>query len=486
MKTCPVCKRDYAKHMRYCTRDGTKLDAENLQKTCPECSLTFPENIDKCPEHNLELVTKIESIKFSNKLSNKSSSKENISPVVASILEEIVNTGNLSTQRATENKLEENLPYESIETNQVTQQGVIKAAETKNLTAPAVLPFDTLGQYAVDQVSADRKLLVALALIVVCSVAGFAAYSFPYAVEWPKVPRVSADSQAKDNDVLETLPNSEIALERNNSVKEDIIQQIEYPKAKTDSLKLLSRENKENKQDSKLRVENKIAQELKNKPLAEASKNKVSSKEKLTEKLTKKESKSFSTKEAKMPSKAINKNEVAKVDSKIDSKKSIPSIVNSKEKPGKESNNPATLPANEPNVARSKGWERPTLEQAPKLEAAKVIAKVVNKSRLQTPNGYVYQFDLVVKEINGIRVKWNYTTARKTSYSGSSSVVSGLLGDELDANASLHFRMAVRMTGRCIEDWYGQIIYNCSGVDENGNKIQLNQVLALDNDFPTY
>ncbi|KAF0243314.1 MAG: hypothetical protein FD167_3791, partial [bacterium] len=65
MKTCPICRRDYVEHMRYCTRDGTKLQTESL-RACPECALSFPEGVNKCPEHNLELVVQAKSIEPSN------------------------------------------------------------------------------------------------------------------------------------------------------------------------------------------------------------------------------------------------------------------------------------------------------------------------------------------------------------------------------------------------------------------------------------
>lgn len=547
MKTCPICQRDYAEHMRYCTRDGTKLQTENLLNSCPECLLSFPENITRCPEHNLELIAqakviepisfctlcnqyypptnincpihgialKVNNLQSSSKpsdspkllssLSSLSNSKENLSPVVATILEEIIRTDNLSAQSAKLNQvseLDENLPVSSpsIETNQVANQEVMKAADTKNLTAPAVLPFDTLGQYAVDQVSADRKFLIAIALIVVCSVAGFAAYSFPYAVQWPKVsadtqPKTSSLPNSSDNQPALLEPNASIPVEKpvekpvaietaTSSEEKDIVQQIQYPQVKPSLANVTDKQNK-------LKGEPKSSQV---KPKLETASNKVSSKSNVQTKIDNKSATKLSTKETKPNSNSKPTVDIAKV--KTSNSKESQTTNNRKSDKGTEiSKNSETNQqrkvspkVTEPTLSRSQPWDSPALGQmkSPRRVSAKVTASVVNKSRLQTPNGYVYQFDLVVKELNGVKVKWNYTSARKSTYSGDNSIVSGLLGEELDANGSVQFRMAVRMTGRCIEDWYGQIIYNCSGIDENGNSVELHQVLALDNNFPTY
>lgn len=485
MKTCPICNRDYAEHMRYCSRDGAKLPIENLSATSTENVFTLPENLDEQEKNSSELISK----------------KENLSPVVVSILEEIIKTGDLFTPNSSL-EAKNNLPEDStlappsfLETNQLTQQEPIKAADTRNLTAPAVLPFDTFGQYAVDQVSADRKLLIALALIVTFSVVGFAAYSFPYAIEWPKA---SADTKTKNLSPTEepSLEPEDKNLSSNTEIpsKEDIIQKIDYPKSKETATSPLV---KENSPKNNLKTENKINEEkVKNKSLPEVSKidsNKINN----DKKINNKEAKKVAAKEPKATSTSKQRNEIAKVNSKVNTSKNAATNTNAKKLPNNhpDKNSDKKLPpkANESVANQSQTWEKPTNETIKAsrreiplpLPLAKVIARVVNKSRLQTPNGYVYQFDLVVKELNGVKVKWNYTSARKTTYSGNSSTVSGLLGDDLDANGSIQFRMAVRMTGRCIEDWYGQIIYNCSGVDENGNSVELNQILTLDNNFPT-
>ncbi|KAF0243313.1 MAG: hypothetical protein FD167_3790 [bacterium] len=384
------------------------------------------------------------------------------------------------------NKLGEDLSVNapSMETNQVTHPEVVKAADTKNLTAPAVLPFDTLGQYAVDQVAAERKFLVALALLVVFSVVGFAAYSIPYALQWPKV---SADTEPKPSPVpLETSPRLglEPTLEQASlsSEEKDIVQQIEDPRIK----KIPS-----NSLNNKLKIESKSNQQLKTKPLTEIPSGKIPSKSKDQVKAENKEVKKLSNKATKESTPNTKANtEVTKASNSNNANNQA--SISTKEIPNKDTrvatDRTVRPTVNEPVQSRSQTWDNPIVGEmkAPKRQSAKVIAKVVNRSRLQTPNGYVYQFDLIVRELNGVSVKWGYTSAHKSSYSGNNSVVSGLLGRELDANGSIHFRMAVRMTGRCIDDWYGEIVYDCSGVDENGNSVELHQVLALDNNFPTY
>jgi hypothetical protein len=483
--------------MRFCTRDGAKLSKENLPSVSSDHSLTYLREIDGESRQVLEPsinngVQETTIFPFSSLTSN---TKENLSPVVASILEEIIKTDSLlnKTPKQAETVFGENIAQvaESLETNQVTQQEFLKAADTRNLTAPAVLPFDTLGQYTVDQVSADRKLLIVLALIVVFSVAGFAAYSIPDALQWSKV---SADTQPKSLSSTgkeNILDQESVAGEMiGTSKNEEFIQKIDLPKSEE---KIASIPNVENKLKDKLeneKVINKIEQKNKDKQNIVSKKGNIKDKKDNNNNAPKqvkvevtKVNKATNTKN--VNESKTNKNYSEKINDKLISKNSKNS---NKPLEKNDRSNKKTVPlTHESATSRSQTWEKTSAEQikSSRQELAKVVAKVLNKSRLQTPNGYVYQFDLVVKELNGVKVKWNYTSARKTTYSGNSSVVSGLLGDEIDANGLLQFRMAVRMTGKSIEDWYGQIIYACSGVDENGNTIELNQILALDNNFPT-
>src|SRR5262249_42101453 len=53
----------------------------------------------------------------------------------------------------------------------------------------------------------------------------------------------------------------------------------------------------------------------------------------------------------------------------------------------------------------------------------KIVATVANKSRVQTPNGYIYQFELVLHEATGLSIKWQSVSARKISFAGKSSPV---------------------------------------------------------------
>lgn len=520
MKMCPICKRDYAEHMRFCTRDGTKLQTDEWVKTCPECQISFSADFFKCPDHGLDLLVqpkiinivnfcnlcnqyyptagadcpvhgipltknKLVSIKINSDDSKplSFSDKENISPVVASILEEIIKTGGLISQCEEEViQVEEKLEKENLETNQVTNKEIKKALDTKNLTPPAVVPFDTLGQYAIDQVSADRKLLITLVMIVSLSVVGFAAYSFPYALQWPKV---SADAKPKDSepkypDAQTAEPNeAEISNLSKEPEEKDIIQKFDNPVSKETSLKIDKQNKKVEELSSKL-----VPGVLKDKTVDKSINPIKSAKQEMTQKPSLKDS---VAKNNIKTSKASNSKELSNKPTN-----QAKSEVKEKGNKEKQIEAPASTRVNGVNKSsdweHSRVWDNPINEQmkSPKRQVAKVVATIVNRSRLQTPNGYVYQFDLIVKELNGVKVRWNYTSARKSSYSGNDSVVSGLLGKELDANGSLYYRMAVRLTGRCIEDWYGQIIYDCSGIDENGNNIELHKLLVLDNNFPVY
>jgi hypothetical protein len=115
----------------------------------------------------------------------------------------------------------------------------------------------------------------------------------------------------------------------------------------------------------------------------------------------------------------------------------------------------------------------------------KIMATVSNKSRVQIPNGYIYQFDLILQETTGQSIKWRSIDSRKISYSGRSAPVNSNVGEQQPVcNARYH--VVVKMIGTCIEDWYGQFVTVGSGVDENGNPIEIEHILLLDDSFPNY
>jgi hypothetical protein len=515
MKTCPVCNRNYSDHMKYCSRDGTTLQTGILLTACPECGINYPSKTT-CPIHNLELVTysqkanptanfcnlcnqfyplatqncPLHGVELQVKIFNANKvgfeSSVNVSPVVANILEEITSSKLNESEKPLVNDF---VTEKTIVTSNLENTPQSSSIETKNLTAPAVLPFDTLGKYAVSHFSssADRKLFVALALIVLLSVVGFAAYSLPYALEWAKV---SADTE-ETNTVVENKPSDKSSEEINETIEPlvkleetkeaNISQIIPEPIKPTNSTNSLDKTSGVTSKKSDTKVDTKTLSSQTNKK----STNSVEAKSKTITKQSKaiSQSKATSTESIKSESKQVVKNQKPTV-----VEKTKPIAVSEKA-----TNPPVNKPKlNDHEVAKGSAkspirtWE-PSVTAAeiknPVRQKAKVVLSIANKSRLQTSNGYIYQFDLVVRELNGVGISWNSTSAYKSSYSGNNDAVSNFLDRRLAPNATERYRMSIKMTGHSIEDWFGEIIYKGSGIDENGNSIELRGSLALDNSF---
>src|SRR5690349_20044978 len=58
MKSCPICHREYPEAVQFCTRDGTRLQAVAATRYCPECSQSFSAEVNRCPIHNLDLISR--------------------------------------------------------------------------------------------------------------------------------------------------------------------------------------------------------------------------------------------------------------------------------------------------------------------------------------------------------------------------------------------------------------------------------------------
>ncbi|MBK7994816.1 MAG: hypothetical protein IPK14_15965 [Blastocatellia bacterium] len=519
MKTCPVCNRNYSDHMKYCSRDGTTLQTGILLTVCPECGINYP-NKTTCPIHNLELVTYSQkanpTANFCNlcnqfyplatqncplhgvelqvkTLNNKGGfeSSIDVSPVVANILEEITSSKLNESENPGANSF---VTEKTVVTSNLENTPPSASIETKNLTAPAVLPFDTLGKYAVSHFSssADRKLFVALALIVLLSIAGFAAYSLPYALEWAKV---SADTE-ETSTITENKPVNNTVEEINKT-----IEPLASPTEPTNNSQVIpdltnpvnsttSKDKTTNVTPKKIDVSNKsLSSEPNKKPtttITAKSKTTINpSKTSYPNKTTKVEAVNSGAKQPVVAKNQKSTNEKSTVVEKSKSS-SLPSkeasANSSTNKPKVADQNTAKSPAKSP----IRTWE-PSVTTAeikyPSRQKAKVVLSIANKSRLQTSNGYIYQFDLVVRELNGVGINWNSTSAYKSSYSGNSDAVSNFLDRRLAPNATERYRMSIRMTGHSIEDWFGEIIYKGFGIDENGNSVELRGSLALDNSF---
>lgn len=517
MKTCPVCNRNYSDHMKYCSRDGTTLQTGILLTVCPECGINYPSKTS-CPIHNLELVTysqkanptanfcnlcnqfyplatqncPLHGVELQAKTLNANKggfeSSIELSPVVANILEEMTSSKLNESENSDANSF---ATEKTVVTSNLENASQLASIETKNLTAPAVLPFDTLGKYAVSHFSssADRKLFVALALIVLLSVAGFAAYSLPYALEWAKV---SADTE-ETSTITQNKPISNTGEEINKTT-EPLVKPTEETNASQIIPDLANPVNSVTSKDKatsvtpkKLDTSNKTSpSEPNQKPITTTnpkSKTIISpSKASYPNKTTKVEAVNSGSKQP-----ILAKNEKSNVGK--DKKTSLPSketsVNSSIDKPKAADQATTKSPAKSP----IRTWE-PSVTAAeikyPTRQKAKVVLSIANKSRLQTNNGYVYQFDLVVRELNGVGISWNSTSAYKSSYSGNSDAVSNFLDRRLAPNATERYRMSIRMTGHSIEDWFGEIIYKGFGIDENGNSVELRGSLALDNSFPEH
>lgn len=576
MKTCPICHREYSDSMKYCTRDGTSLKTTTSFDTsfCSLCNQYYPLATVNCPVHGIALNTnskssdsneKFEQSNSSNEInsseinsseinSNKIASSEiasseinsneissseissnenvlskkvssdiginNLSPIVANILQEIMSSssGSLSKAVDSQKNLDNSSPSDEIadrlKTNSDLNESLLeanKAKETQNLNPPFVVPSESLGQYA-SQVSADRKLLISLALIGALSIIGFAAYSIPYALHRSKVsantqppittlPQETPSQEALPKEPLaQETPSQETALNKqvtepniiNIAPKAEPVSSTETAQSSEDipivqSIPDLSAKGKstENTKSTSNTTKTKSAEPLKidsgKAPLTIKSPSKVNSEVALGNKTTSKPA-VISNSKATIITPSSSSDKWDKITSNRPSTDNKNTPVNSG----------SAIPVkSEPSRSDrcNKGWNIPASTTAqikyPQRAVAKVVATIANKSRVQTSNGYIYQFELIVKEIGGVGVNWDVTSVSRSSYSGRNSVVSGFLEKHLLGNGHVRYSMAIRMTGSSIEDWYGQITYNCSGVDENGNPVELHQLLALDNSFPT-
>lgn len=526
MKTCPICHREYSDYMRYCTRDGTSLKSTVSFDTnfCSLCNKHYPLAVENCPVHGVALASNkkannVEKNDLLNSFSDLKSSElksSNLSPVVANILQEIMNSSGESP------KLEnielkgsfscDEIAVDRLKTNSDLNDSSLelkKAKETQNLTPPIV--SESLTPVA-SHVSADRKLLISLALIGALSIIGFAAYSIPYALHRSKVSAntqpITLPEKNSQETAQETTPQ-EIAQETTPiatpeiqpTPEPNIINITPTPETLSSTENTQSSEDiplvqtipdlsaKSNTQDKKSKSSSEVIKTKSSEPLnIDLSKVKptISNKSNNTISLSNKPINNPTILKPKATiitptSKSSDWDKVTSNRGSAQISKNIPI----------DSNHPVTPVKVETNKSDrcNRNWDitnaTTTQVKYPQRPVAKVVATITNKSRVQTQNGYVYQFELIVRELSGVAVNWDVTSVSKSSYSGRNSVVSNFLEKHLLPNGHVRYSMAIRMTGSSIEDWYGQISYNCSGVDENGNPVELHQLLALDNSFPT-
>lgn len=119
-----------------------------------------------------------------------------------------------------------------------------------------------------------------------------------------------------------------------------------------------------------------------------------------------------------------------------------------------------------------------SVEKSPKRHPR---VQVTSKARHEIEDGYIYEFDLVVKDATGIR--WHSVSGNKVTYSGRSTPIR-TVQLEPTRDGSLRYHVSVKMTGRSVEDWYGQVYTTTTGTDEEGRTVRIDQDILLDESFP--
>lgn len=107
--------------------------------------------------------------------------------------------------------------------------------------------------------------------------------------------------------------------------------------------------------------------------------------------------------------------------------------------------------------------------------------QVTGKTRREIEDGYIYEFDLVVKEATGIR--WHSVSGNKVTYGGRNTPIK-TVQLEPTPDGSLRCHVSVKMAGRSVEDWYGQVYTTTTGIDEDGKTVRIDQDILLDESFP--
>jgi hypothetical protein len=526
-KYCPSCSTRYPADITRCPEHNLDLvihakPANPEVSHCALCNKYYPSTIANCPVHGVAL-------NISQPLEKNILAAAN--PEVA---ENRPEDGQASEFRfhpqAEAEPLGSSMPIaEPMESgavsesdNNCAQSAAVSAApllnspgsaNTKELSPPVAITVDTLERYSND--SADRKLFVGLALAAMLVIASFAAYSLPRAFHRARAAEVAAapEQNASEQNSSEQASSQQIASQQVSSDddkaedKEEIVQHITLNPEKTPENPPAQPKPVEPAREA-TRPPAAVKPSVSAKPAASAPTRVTSNRpsEHIATTPTRAPARVHSAENSPSAHQRANQgaNQVAQAET--DSHHSEPpASTRNNDGPGKDNGRQkntdtgAMIAENDTASLPVKNRTAPARAQLPAPEdntgstvklkslnhqVAKISATITNKSRLQTANGYVYQFDLILRELTGLGIRWNSTKARKISYSGRSTQVDGLLGEQLEPHGTARYRMVIRMTGVSIEDWYGQIIYNCIGVDQNGNPVEMEQTLLLDNSFP--
>lgn len=480
MKNCPICQREFPDYVQYCTRDGTRLKPSgplsqlaNFEvKQCYLCKKYYPAALDMCPVHGIAL---------------------NLSPLPEADQQDIEPPPALAAEAAGSDESEiVNEEVESVDLRPAADtKELIELAAAREADAPAppsgplpsaALPsqpaspsiaFKALTQYSISTpASSDRRLVGVLVIIVLATIGGLAAVTLPniFPKGAKKGPPVAATPQAEP---VAVQPEQVAETEKTEIVQRiELLSIKEKPTAGRTAVSAPATPAAKSALPVPSRPVPAVASVAAKKAPAETQPVAPTGKKSLPVIKESKNSKEIKeAKENKEAKESKTDDELVAENRRV---REIPTVNAPK------ATVTAAEPAN-PEVHRPVAVPRIRSDRS-----AKVVTAITNRSRQQTLGGYVYEFDLVLREVNGVAVKWKCTTARKVSFSGRTADINGVYMEQLSPKGTARYRMVVRMTGSCIEDWYGEIIYSSSGVDENGNPIELRQTLLLDNSFPSY
>ena len=473
MKNCPICHRHYSEQVQYCTRDGTKLiSAVPFKNHCSSCNKYYPPGLESCPVHGIAL-------KDAEPAGNDSPHEALESEPQKVEKSEVLTADDILPPVAVTSQPE---AVSRPSREEVPEPVLPRVAHTRELGPPSVpsATLNTMMQYSsAGYASADRRLLGIMAVVITLMIGGLVAYGLSRPSKQARItgPATVAPSQS--------APSDNQVAEVEEGIKKDegeLVQRIELSNAQ----QIPEPRQQQVKPAVHASPAPSVATASATKPTRQDSKERLGSSHKTTS-----EKPAAGSKSAPEVSSAPVKDKPVPVSPSAD-RSGGPKMAEAAEK-----SDDSKISVPEKVVDRTSGfrissgadkhsddglWSKPKSSRHP---GPKIMATVSNKSRIQIPNGYIYQFDLILQETTGQSIKWRSIDSRKVSYSGRSAPVNSNVGDQQPVcNARYH--VVVKMTGTCIEDWYGQFVTVGAGVDDNGNPIEIEHILLLDDSFPNY
>jgi hypothetical protein len=515
MKTCPICQREYSVNARYCTRDGTQLQTTAQVKQCNLCERYYPLNVANCPVHGIAL-SKISDkdlepiVAIKPVVTAQTTNSANISFISTNSIEaiNIVNSNSSGAVATNVNPagVVSNYPsYPSVVTRELlTNNFGAKNINSKGLQTKRaeysrrMLPL--VGK-VMGQAANEHRLVLGLITVMAVFLMSFMVYSLPgvsQQIRAKTAPIPFFNSPASSAPAVE--PISENAPELTDGAPQ-LIQKIKWiPDAKSrpaepQKTPLATDLIADSEKNNKLSV---TTPALPRKPVIEKG-------SKVTTNL---DSLNANNDRSRLPYSSVTTDKLNK--EKLDKTATLGNtrsntavtLAKAAVNPAVANNTPAaittdnkTLTTNKstnattakPNIVTATTKANPISESAPPSVEdrvpTRVIARVENKSRRPVEDGYVYQFRLVLREVNGKVVDWRQATAQKINYAGRCRPVN-LEIERTAIGNTVYYRATVIMTGRSIEDWYGELQYHLVGVDDEGAPVRLQNSLLLDTSFP--